>query len=608
MFLGKKFSLLFISFLLLSGVVLAQDQDFDERPNRLSIGVMGTLTKGHMSVGSAFQSGVNANFEFQEQYNNNLGFNIRYVASPEIALQSNVVYGRFTILSDAFNDDLSLDNNYLTTSLTTQLSLLRVLGVNPRSLNIYGSFGTGLLFNSVTVNSSNPEVTQSGVSASDHPSTTFFTTFGGGVRFNLGQRIDSFAQYEYTSSSRDIVDGNFLGELLNLGGSAQTSSSWSAITVGIQFKFGSSSRDADWPSAARPPAYPALGDRDLFRELEEELIARQEAIYREEIETLRGLIDSLQANLMTEQEAQEAFADYYADTINEFQSRIDSLEHTIAQERERSEYNETQMETLTAELRAVEQQLAEAEETKQTQEEYYTGLVEELQARIEDLQQRMQETIEQAEQDVGEVIIREEEPREEVDEHIDERDVPEPDDAARMQPELQGIKDIEPETDPEDLTVTEEPADPDDDEEPEVPLREEEPPVAADEPDDEELVPDDVPEEPLPDPEYDEYEAEAETETGGAWWFILAIIALTAGGLYFLAKYLFTPAPSSPQGGAAKAASATPPPPDDEPVAPTPIKKTKLTYGMPEHTYIVKNNNGGSNSGKSSSGKGDSDK
>jgi hypothetical protein len=574
---GKIFSLFFISSLLLSGNAFAQDQvqGYDDRPNRLSIGIMGNLTKGHMNVGTAFQSGVNASFEFQEQFNNTLGFNIRYVASPEIALQSNIVYGRFTILSDIFNDDLYFDNNYLTTSLSTQLSLLRLFGASPGSFNIYGSFGTGLMFNNVSINSNNPEINRSEISSRDHPSTTFFTSFGGGIRFNLGPRIDSFAQYEYSSASRDIVDGNFLGELLNLGGSAKTSSSWSAVTVGIQFKFGSGSRDADWPAARRTPAQPPLGDRDLFREMEEQLIARQAEMYQEEIESLRGLIDSLQANLLTEEEAQETFSEQYANTISEFQSRIDSLEQSIARERERADYNENEIDSLTRLIESLESNLAAEQEAKESQEEHYSELVNELHARIELLEEELEETLERAERDVGEVIIREEDPGTGVEQRTSADEVPEPEDAARLQPELQGIKEIEPESDPEDITVPEEPREPEDetaDTETEVPIREEESTVFAEEPDDEFHPDEDTAAVTEPDPEYDE--AVTDDDGSRAWWFILAILSLAAGGLYYFTRGIFTSAPAATKETAGH-----------EP--PKPAEKPKPAYTVPEHSVIV---------------------
>jgi hypothetical protein len=325
----------------------AQSQNESEtessEPNRLSIGLMGGVTTGHLDVGSAFQSGSNTNFEFKEQLNSTVGFNIRYTATDEIALQSNIFVGKFSLLSDYFDQDaLSFDNNFFTTSLTTQLNLLRIFGADSGNFNLYGSFGGGLMFNDISIQTDNTQIASRGITPSDHPLSTFFSTFGGGIRFNLSYRLDSFAQYDFNSASRDIVDGNFIGELLALGGSAQTSNSWSTISVGMQYKFGNSPVDADWPTVELRPTTPATTpERDVFEQLEE-LLARQADFYKREIDDLTSRVDSLEIALQEErakneqQEERETTPeeDPYAAVLREMQSRIDSLEQALAEERQ----------------------------------------------------------------------------------------------------------------------------------------------------------------------------------------------------------------------------------------------------------------------------------
>src|SRR5690625_5548911 len=70
------------------------------------------------------------------------------------------------------------------------------------------------MVNDVSVSTTSDEIAGRGITPSDHPSSTFFSTFGGGIRFNLGYRLDSYAQYDFHSASRDIIDGNFIGDLL----------------------------------------------------------------------------------------------------------------------------------------------------------------------------------------------------------------------------------------------------------------------------------------------------------------------------------------------------------------------------------------------------------
>src|SRR5690625_7980279 len=100
------------------------------------------------------------------------------------------------------------------------------------------------MVNDVSVSTTSDEIAGRGITPSDHPSSTFFSTFGGGIRFNLGYRLDSYAQYDFHSASRDIIDGNFIGDLLAVNGAAETANSWSTVTVGLQYKFGSNPADA----------------------------------------------------------------------------------------------------------------------------------------------------------------------------------------------------------------------------------------------------------------------------------------------------------------------------------------------------------------------------
>lgn len=335
---------LFLFLLIFWGEKKAEAQSSQQEPNRLSIGIMGSVTTGHLDLGSAFQSGLDANFEFEERLNSTVGFNLRYVATPEIALQTNVVFGKFSILSDVFPDDaLTFDNNYVSTTFTTQLSLVRLFGAQARNFNLFGSFGTGLMFNDVSIHSDHPSITQSDVTAGDHPFQTFFTTFGGGVRFNLGHRLDSYAQYEYSSASRDIIDGNFIGDLLELGGSSQISNSWSAITFGLQFKFGAGNVDADWPAVSRVIAPEPPPEPSMFERLEE-LLARQADMFQREINQLTERIDSLELALVDEKQKNEQLRmdapppnEEMAEMIRELQQKVAELESALAAENETPE-------------------------------------------------------------------------------------------------------------------------------------------------------------------------------------------------------------------------------------------------------------------------------
>lgn len=321
--------------------VFAQNQETAEKENKLSIGLMGGVSTGHLNIGSYIEAEYK-NFDVSEQLNSTAGFNIRYAATNDIALQSNIMLGKFALLSDYYHQEaLSFRNNYITTSITTQLSLIRMLGMKSEYVNFYGSFGGGLMINDVSVSTTSDEIASRGITPSDHPSSTFFSTFGGGIRFNLGYRLDSFAQYDYHSASRDIIDGNFIGDLLAVNGAAETANSWSTVTVGLQYKFGSGNSDADWPGVAMRPVTPATTpERDVFEQLED-MLTRQADYYEREMEQLANQVEALQAQLEEErrlreereQEEKEQEEDPYAAILREMQSRIDSLEKALAEER-----------------------------------------------------------------------------------------------------------------------------------------------------------------------------------------------------------------------------------------------------------------------------------
>lgn len=216
----------------------AMSQD-NQEPNRLSIGLMGGVTQGHMNIGT--------------EYDPTFGFNLRYAANPTLAMQLNFLLGEFTTSpDDGFDGDgnyfeRSFENNYFITSLTSQISLLRLLGSTSENVDLYASVGLGLIFNDVTTSLENrtPDNWPDFV-GEDHQEPAFFASFGSGLRFNLGRRVDLFAQYDYNIANDDLIDGHRTRPELNIDLHRRTQDSWSSITAGIQIKFGSSDRDADW--------------------------------------------------------------------------------------------------------------------------------------------------------------------------------------------------------------------------------------------------------------------------------------------------------------------------------------------------------------------------
>lgn len=216
-------------------VSIAQE---NQEPNRLSIGLMGGVTQGHMNIGT--------------EYDPTFGFNLRYAANPTLAFQTNFLFGTFTSSDeDGFQNDINyydrhFENSYFITSLSSQVNLLRLLGSQSERINLYGNVGLGLILNDVTTETRNQIGAWEQFIGEDHSEPAFFATFGTGLRFNLGRRIDLFAQYDFNISNDDLIDGHRTRPELDIDLHRRTQDSWSSVTGGIQIKLGSSKRDADW--------------------------------------------------------------------------------------------------------------------------------------------------------------------------------------------------------------------------------------------------------------------------------------------------------------------------------------------------------------------------
>lgn len=239
------YKLLFIALLVpLLGLSTANAQGMDddnqplveenEPPSKLSIGLLGGFTIGHMNIGT--------------EYNPTFGFNLRYAANPTFAVQTNFTFGKMTTNPDDDNYfEREFENNYITSSLSSQVDILRLLGSTSENVKLYASVGLGLIFNDVTTELNNKEPDNwPNYIGEDHTEPAMFATFGPGVRFNLGRRIDLFAQYDYYISNSEIIDGFRTRPELDIDLHRRTPDNWSSVTAGIQIKFGSSDKDADW--------------------------------------------------------------------------------------------------------------------------------------------------------------------------------------------------------------------------------------------------------------------------------------------------------------------------------------------------------------------------
>lgn len=226
--------LLVVLLLPLMVATTANAQDENQVPDKLSIGILGGITQGHMNIGT--------------EYNPTFGFNLRYAANPTFAVQTNFSFGTMTTNPDDNNYfEREFENSYITTSMSGQIDILRLLGSESENVKLYTSVGLGLIFNDVTTDLNNREPSNwTEYIGEDHTEPAMFATFGPGLRFNLGRRIDLFAEYNYYISNSEIIDGFRTRPELDIDLHRRTPDNWSAVTAGIQIKFGSSDKDADW--------------------------------------------------------------------------------------------------------------------------------------------------------------------------------------------------------------------------------------------------------------------------------------------------------------------------------------------------------------------------
>lgn len=293
------YKLLLITLLLpLLGYTTASAQDMvdgndpmveeNEPPSKLSIGLLGGVTIGHMNIGT--------------EYNPTFGFNLRYAANPVLAVQTNFTFGKMTTNPDDDNYfEREFENSYITSSISTQADLLRLLGGNSENVKLYASVGLGLIFNDVTTQVNNKEPSNwENFQGENHDEPAMFASFGPGVRFNLGRRVDLFAQYDYYISNSELIDGFRTRPELQIDLHRRTPDNWSALTAGIQIKFGGSDKDADWHS------YDPTLDPNLINRLDRRIDALDERVsdnsarldeHQEYLEMLEERMDEMERRL-----------------------------------------------------------------------------------------------------------------------------------------------------------------------------------------------------------------------------------------------------------------------------------------------------------------------
>lgn len=280
----------------------ANAQDENQKPNKLSIGIFGGITQGHMNIGT--------------EYDPTFGFNLRYAANPTMAVQTNFTFGTMTTHPEDDNYyDREFENSYVTTSMSSQIDILRLLGSTSEHVKLYTNVGLGLIFSDVTTSVNNQVGDWEEFIGEDHTEPAMFATFGPGVRFNLGRRIDLFAQYDYYISNSELIDGFRTRPETEIDLHRRTPDNWSSITAGIQIKFGSSDTDADWHEY--DPSWASQDD----------------------IDRLDGRINDLDgrvADNTSRLDEQQNYLEMLEERMDEFEDRLSRLEQLV-EEQDRTE-------------------------------------------------------------------------------------------------------------------------------------------------------------------------------------------------------------------------------------------------------------------------------
>ena len=284
-------------------ILLCPDASAQEEPGRLSIGLLGGVTYGNLnSAGQSFSDG-RSSIELEKDIYFSGGINLRYALSPLAAIQANVVAGNLSFSGYAeVPHDLLFDNRYLATFLSGQVNFLRLLRGSSDSFQVFGSAGSGFLFNNTEVRRLDQAEGWVNVPESDLKNQAIVNSLGAGVRMNAIRKIDFFLQYDYFLSTTDLVDGYSVAEFIGSDRYISTSNRWSAFSFGVQIKLGGNRSDADWyhspVQSAQPPLRLAAAPApeisgDNHSDEIAQLTSKIELI-TSEMEQLRVNIDSLQ--------------------------------------------------------------------------------------------------------------------------------------------------------------------------------------------------------------------------------------------------------------------------------------------------------------------------
>ena len=172
-------------------------------------------------------------FILSEEKPVNFSVSLRYYSNPTESIQLSLSNGMFSVLTDYQAwPEITFTNSFYQASLSYRLSLLRLLGVDPYPLDIYGSFGLGMILNNTK---SEPTIgtPSERFSVSKDRSFSSVYTFGTGLSLQIGV-IDVFTEYDFNISSSNIINELLISDVINTDFS-NTTNKWSGLRFGFQY-------------------------------------------------------------------------------------------------------------------------------------------------------------------------------------------------------------------------------------------------------------------------------------------------------------------------------------------------------------------------------------
>ncbi len=228
----------------------------------------GVINTSLASGGEYFFEDINPFLLDRDSYLS-LRLNLQYDFSDYESIRADISSGKFTVLTNfAGWPEYTFTNDFINSTISVQMSLMRYLGIPAYPLNIYGKFGLGLNFNNLTAN---PRNSNQGLVSNKKNTQNPVYVFGGGLRLYISQSVNLYTEYDLFLSDRQIIESGFVSDFTNSDFS-RTSSRWRGLQAGIQIKFQNSTE-----SRIRQPLQQAPPSR-LFTDYFESVYAEKPSL------------------------------------------------------------------------------------------------------------------------------------------------------------------------------------------------------------------------------------------------------------------------------------------------------------------------------------------